>query len=214
MPFPNFCARSPSLRSFLAIPAFFLVCHAGVCLAAAIRGVVTELSGAKVTGAIVALLAATARWWLRLSPTADGSFQISPEQRAATFSWSQPRAFASWRRPVSTPAAGQHRAQRGARAGVGARVHRGYGHRHAHAAAADQRRHKRDRALDLDAADDLVSVLRLMPGTFVAQIGQMGAQTSLFVRGGDSDANKVMLDGVERATWAALRLWPPVDHCR
>ena len=39
--------------------------------------------------------------------------------------------------------------------------------------------------LDLDLRLDLVSSLRLMPGTFVVQAGQMGAQTSLFVRGGD-----------------------------
>ena len=50
--------------------------------------------------------------------------------------------------------------------------------------------------LDLALRDDLVSALRLMPGTFVVQTGQLGAQTSLFVRGGDSDANKILLDGV------------------
>ncbi len=36
-----------------------------------------------------------------------------------------------------------------------------------------------------------------MPGTFVAQSGQMGAQSSLFVRGGDSTSNKVLVDGVD-----------------
>jgi vitamin B12 transporter len=50
--------------------------------------------------------------------------------------------------------------------------------------------------LDLALRDDLVSALRLMPGTFAVQDGQMGAQTSLFVRGGDSDSNKILLDGV------------------
>jgi iron complex outermembrane receptor protein/vitamin B12 transporter len=50
--------------------------------------------------------------------------------------------------------------------------------------------------LDLALQDDLVSSLRLMPGTFVVQTGQAGAQTSLFVRGGDSDANKILVDGV------------------
>ena len=43
---------------------------------------------------------------------------------------------------------------------------------------------------------DLVSSLRLMPGTSVAQVGQMGAQASLFLRGGDSDSNKILIDGV------------------
>src|SRR4029077_16246341 len=42
---------------------------------------------------------------------------------------------------------------------------------------------------ELELNEDLVSALRLMPGTFVAQAGQRGAQSSLFVRGGDSDDN-------------------------
>jgi iron complex outermembrane receptor protein/vitamin B12 transporter len=50
---------------------------------------------------------------------------------------------------------------------------------------------------ELENADSLGSSLRLMPGTFVVQTGQMGAQTSLFVRGGDSDATSVLLDGVD-----------------
>ncbi|MGB6975236.1 MAG: TonB-dependent receptor [Terracidiphilus sp.] len=49
---------------------------------------------------------------------------------------------------------------------------------------------------ELAGRTDLVSLLRLMPGTFVVQTGQRGAQTSLFVRGGDSDSNKILLDGV------------------
>jgi iron complex outermembrane receptor protein/vitamin B12 transporter len=51
--------------------------------------------------------------------------------------------------------------------------------------------------LDLALRDDLTSALRLMPGATTVQEGQMGAQTSLFIRGGDSDANKILLDGVD-----------------
>jgi iron complex outermembrane receptor protein/vitamin B12 transporter len=51
--------------------------------------------------------------------------------------------------------------------------------------------------LDLALRDDLVSALRLMPGAEVVQTGQMGAETTLFVRGGDSDANKILLDGID-----------------
>jgi iron complex outermembrane receptor protein/vitamin B12 transporter len=51
--------------------------------------------------------------------------------------------------------------------------------------------------LDLALRDDLVSALRLMPGTFVVRTGQLGGQTSLFVRGGDSDDAKVLIDGVD-----------------
>ena len=50
---------------------------------------------------------------------------------------------------------------------------------------------------ELSLRSDLVSALRMMPGTFVVQTGQRGAQSSLFIRGGDSDANKILVDGVE-----------------
>ncbi|HVJ09723.1 MAG TPA: TonB-dependent receptor [Acidisarcina sp.] len=43
---------------------------------------------------------------------------------------------------------------------------------------------------------DLVDTLRQVPGTSVVQSGQRGSATSLFVRGGNSDANKVTYDGV------------------
>ncbi|HWA94008.1 MAG TPA: TonB-dependent receptor plug domain-containing protein [Terracidiphilus sp.] len=44
---------------------------------------------------------------------------------------------------------------------------------------------------------DLPGLLRVTPGTFVAQLGQRGAQSSLFVRGGNSTANKVLVDGID-----------------
>lgn len=50
---------------------------------------------------------------------------------------------------------------------------------------------------ELSERTDLVSALRMMPGTFVVQSGQRGAQSSLFIRGGDSDANKILVDGVD-----------------
>ncbi len=50
---------------------------------------------------------------------------------------------------------------------------------------------------ELNLRSDLVSALRMMPGTFVVQTGQRGAQSSLFIRGGDSDANKILVDGVD-----------------
>jgi iron complex outermembrane receptor protein/vitamin B12 transporter len=51
--------------------------------------------------------------------------------------------------------------------------------------------------LDLALRDDMVSALRLMPGTVTAQSGQLGAVTSLFIRGGNSNASKILLDGVD-----------------
>ncbi|HEX3891776.1 MAG TPA: TonB-dependent receptor plug domain-containing protein [Terracidiphilus sp.] len=50
--------------------------------------------------------------------------------------------------------------------------------------------------VELAGRNDLVSSLRMMPGTAVAQIGQAGSQASLFIRGGDSDDNEVLIDGV------------------
>ena len=51
--------------------------------------------------------------------------------------------------------------------------------------------------IELARRVDLVSALRLMPGVTVVQTGQLGAQASLFVRGGDSDNNKVLIDGAD-----------------
>jgi vitamin B12 transporter len=50
--------------------------------------------------------------------------------------------------------------------------------------------------LDLSISTDLTNSLQMMPGTLIAQTGQRGSQGSLFVRGGDSDDNLVLLDGV------------------
>jgi vitamin B12 transporter len=49
---------------------------------------------------------------------------------------------------------------------------------------------------EIGQSSDFVSLLRLMPGTASVQVGQRGAQTSLFIRGGDSDNNKVLIDGI------------------
>ncbi len=49
---------------------------------------------------------------------------------------------------------------------------------------------------DLDRQQDFVDALRIEPGVMVVQEGQRGAQTSLFLRGGDSNAGLTLLDGV------------------
>jgi vitamin B12 transporter len=51
-------------------------------------------------------------------------------------------------------------------------------------------------SVDLGQQPDFTGGLRLIPGTAVFQTGERGAQTSLFVRGGPSDANLISLDGV------------------
>lgn len=49
---------------------------------------------------------------------------------------------------------------------------------------------------DLATRVDLVSELRQSPGVAMVQTGQAGSVASLFVRGGPSDGNKVLVDGV------------------
>ena len=49
---------------------------------------------------------------------------------------------------------------------------------------------------DLDTRVGVTDELRLTPGVAVVQTGQYGGVTSLFVRGGNSDANKVLIDGI------------------
>ena len=51
---------------------------------------------------------------------------------------------------------------------------------------------------ELDAFNklDLLDVLRQVPGLAVAQYGERGSLTSVFARGGTSDFNKVLVDGI------------------
>ncbi len=49
---------------------------------------------------------------------------------------------------------------------------------------------------EIGQSSDFVSLLRLMPGTASVQVGQRGAQSSFFIRGGDSDNNEVLIDGI------------------
>jgi iron complex outermembrane receptor protein/vitamin B12 transporter len=51
-------------------------------------------------------------------------------------------------------------------------------------------------ARELATRVGVVDALRQSPGVDVVQTGQAGGVTSLFVRGGNSDANKVLVDGI------------------
>lgn len=50
---------------------------------------------------------------------------------------------------------------------------------------------------DMANRSDLVSATRAVPGAVVEQIGERGAQASVFLRGADSNANKVLMDGLD-----------------
>ena len=49
---------------------------------------------------------------------------------------------------------------------------------------------------DLATRFDITQEMRQTPGAFLVQTGQAGGVTSLFMRGGQSDANKITIDGI------------------
>jgi len=166
------------------------------CPAASIRGVVTDGSGAKVAGATVVLFSDGKSIASGVS-TADGSYQIITGVEGRFVLVVSARSF----RQLETPTfyAGKMDAiernlvlePEWVRESIVVT-----------ATGVPTPQPQTSEAttvlgpLDLALRDDFVSVLRAMPGTVIAQDGQLGAQTSLFVRGGNADANKVLLDGV------------------
>ena len=178
------------------ITAILFTAFAALCPAASIRGVVTDASGAKVTGANVTLLS-NGKVVATAVSMADGSFQILTGSTGRFFLVVSATSF----RQLETPGfyAGQlDNIERNlvlepewARESIVVTA-TGTPTPQPQTSAATSVLGP----LDLALRDDLVSALRLMPGTFVVKAGQGGAQTSLFVRGGDSDANKILVDGV------------------
>jgi iron complex outermembrane receptor protein/vitamin B12 transporter len=182
-----------SMRVFAAI----LLCLAAIAgHAASIRGVVTDASGAKVTGANVVLVN-SGKVIASAVSTADGSFQILTGVEGRFFLAVSAKSF----RQLETP---------GFYAGRLDNIERNVvlepeWVRESIVVTATGTPTPQPQTsaatsvlgpLDLALRDDMVSALRLMPGTFATQNGQRGAQSSLFIRGGDSDANKILLDGV------------------
>jgi len=184
--------RSLSILSSVLV----LVSTAAVCSAAAIRGVVTDPSGAKVIAANVALVSG-GKVVANAVSTADGSFQILTGAAGRFFLVVSAPSFRQLETPVFYAGALDNIERNVVLEPEW--VHEsivvtatGTPTPQAQISAATSVLGPQDLAL----RDDLVSDLRLMPGTFVVQSGQMGAVTSLFVRGGDSTSNKVLVDGV------------------
>jgi len=182
------------LRSTIA--SLLLTMTAALCPAASIRGMVTDATGAKITGATVVLVSNGQQAGAAVS-TADGSFEILTGISGRFYLVVSAKSF----RQLETP---------GFYAGRLDSVERtvvlepewvresivvtatGTPTPQAQTSAATSVLGP----LDIALRDDFVDALRLMPGTAVTQIGQRGAQTSLFIRGGDSDNNKILVDGV------------------
>ncbi len=190
-------AGTRSNRTFLRIfAATLLVSIAVLCPAASIRGVVTDATGAKITGATVALMN-NGKVVASAVSTADGSFQILTGINGRFSLVVSAKSF----RQLETPGFYAGRLDSIERNVVLAPewvresivvTATGTPTPQAQTSAATSVLGP----LDLALRDDLVGALRFMPGTVTVQSGQRGAQTSLFVRGGDSDGNKILLDGV------------------
>jgi iron complex outermembrane receptor protein/vitamin B12 transporter len=164
--------------------------------AASIRGVVTDASGARVTGAAVDLLLNGQVVGTAVSG-ADGSFQIMTGLRGRFFLVVSATKF----RQLETP---------GFYAGQLDNIERNivlepdWVHESIVVSATGTPTPQPQTGAatsvigptELELSQDMVSSLRLMPGTVVVQAGQRGSQTALFVRGGDSDDNLVQIDGV------------------
>ncbi len=197
MPTSNFL-RSIFPRVVAAAAAFAIsVLFSIPCFAASIRGIVTDATGAKVTGASVSLFDNGTVLASAVS-SSDGSFQILTGASGRFFLIVSAKSF----RELQTPDfyAGQFDSIERDIVLEPAWVRESIV---VTATGTPTPQPQTSSAttvlgpLDLALRDNLVNVLRLMPGTFVVQTGQRGAQSSLFVRGGDSDDNKILLDGVD-----------------
>ena len=194
---PN-CVYPSAFRIFhLLLVVIVLAASAAACSAASIRGVVTDATGATVTGASVSLLSKGTIVASQVS-VSDGSFQITIGASGRFFLVVSSTGF----RKLQTPDfyAGRFDSiernvvlePEWVRESIVVT-----------ATGVPTPQPQTSEAttvlgpLNLSLRTDFVSALRLMPGTMVVQLGQRGAQTSLFVRGGGSNDAKVLLDGVD-----------------
>jgi vitamin B12 transporter len=176
---------------------FLCACLATTAGAASIRGVVTDTSGARVKGATVGLLT---RGQVVASAVsgADGSYEILTGESGRFFIVVSAKSF----RQLETPGfyAGRLDAvernmvlePEWVRESIVVTATGTPTPQSQTSSATDVLG-----AAELTTRTDLAGALRLMPGTASIQIGQRGAQTALFIRGGGSDDNKTVLDGID-----------------
>ena len=188
----SFMRALPRVLTLLLLAAFAVACPA-----ASIRGVVTDATGAKVVGANVVLISGGKAVGTTVS-TADGSFQILTGVEGRFFLVVNSSGF----RQLETPSFYAGRLDSVERIVV---LEPQWVRQSIVVTATGTPTPQPQTSeatsvlgpLDLELRDDLTSALRLMPGMTVVQEGQLGTQTSLFIRGGNSDANKILLDGVD-----------------
>jgi iron complex outermembrane receptor protein/vitamin B12 transporter len=182
-------------RSYCAL-FILLLTSAVLSQAAAIHGVVTDPSGVRIPGATVSLLSG-GKVVNSAVTAADGSFQILTGTEGRFFLVLSAKSF----RQLETP---------GFYAGRLDAVERNlvlepqWVHESIVVTATGTPTPQAQIAeatsvldsSDLAPLEDLVRGLRTTSGVFAVQDGQLGAQTSIFVRGSNSDASKILLDGV------------------
>jgi len=192
------CFYNSSMRALpRVLTILLLAAFAAACPAASIRGMVTDASGAKVAGANVVLISGGKAVGATVS-TADGSFQILTGVEGRFFLVVNSSGF----RQLETPSFYAGRLDSVERNVV---LEPQWVRESIVVTATGTPTPQPQTSeatsvlgpLDLALRDDLTSALRLMPGTTMVQEGQLGAQTSLFIRGGNSDGNKILLDGVD-----------------
>ncbi|HEV2137117.1 MAG TPA: TonB-dependent receptor [Terracidiphilus sp.] len=170
---------------------------ATLCHAASIRGTVTDSSGAKVSGAAVVLISNGAVVGSAVSH-ADGSFEITTGTGGRFFLVISAKSF----RQLQTPDfyAGRFDSIERDLVLEPAWVQQSIVVT-ANGTPTPQPQTSSATTvlspLDLAQRMSLTDALRTVPGVFEVQTGQRGAEASLFVRGGDSDDNMVLLDGVD-----------------
>ncbi len=187
------------LRAFsaLILPSFLIFFPSVFARAATIHGVVTDVSGAKVRNAKVVLIQSGSPVGSAVSG-ADGSFEIDTGTVGRFFLVISAPTFRQLETPVfyagrlDTIERDLVLEPEWARESIVVTA-TGTPTPQAQTSAATPVLGQSE----LSLRSDLVSALRMMPGTFVVQSGQRGAQSSLFIRGGDSDANKILVDGVD-----------------
>jgi vitamin B12 transporter len=197
MRIPSFLRTFTVCRLAGALASIFLLTSATLSLAASIRGVVTDTTGAKVTGASIALMS-NGKVIASSVSGSDGSFEISTGVSGRYFLVVSASSF----RQLQTPDfyAGQFDSVERSLVLEPAWVRESIVVTDTGTPTPQPQTSAATTVigpLDLANRVDLTSVLRIMPGTMVVEVGQLGSQTSLFVRGGDSDDNKILLDGVD-----------------
>ena len=189
----SLCSFSPTATiALLGIASF----PAGM-MAASVRGVVTDTTGAKVTGATVALLSGGRVVGSAVS-AADGSYQVLTGLAGRFYIVVSAKSF----RQIETP---------GFYAGRLDSIERNMvlepeWVRESIVVTATGTPTPQSQTgaattvlgpVELSTRTDVVSALQTVPGAFVVQSGQRGAQTSLFIRGGNPNNNMVLMDGVD-----------------